>query len=101
MIRSMLVLSDEMLLSIIEAIEDLNGLRSLALTCSYLQTLVEPFIYHSILVRTRRDALALANSIVNRSDRLGAIQTIESRQKLDPGERGLDETRCIGEGSKD
>lgn len=90
MIGGILELVDELILRIIEEIDDLDALRSLARTCSRLQMLVEPAIYRNIFVRTGNDALALANSLVNRQDRLQAIRSIESRQKYEPDECRLD-----------
>lgn len=83
-----LELADELILSIFEHIDDRNTLRSLALTCSRLQGLAEPYVYRDIFLRSRTDAFALGASIVSRPERLRAVRRIEARLKY-----GMDECR--------
>lgn len=86
----LLDLVDELILSIIAEINSLHALRSLARTCSRLQVLAEPAIYHHIFLRTPEDASSLATSIVSRPDRLHAIRSIEARQQYNREECRLD-----------
>lgn len=79
MTTSMLELVDELLIAIIDHINDLAALHSLARTCHRLNGLAEPAIYRDILLRGRNHTSALATSLVSRPERLQAIRSIEAR----------------------
>ncbi|OCL05842.1 hypothetical protein AOQ84DRAFT_390610 [Glonium stellatum] len=79
----LLDLADELILGVIEQIEESNDLCTFALTCSRLQSLVEPFIYRSILIRAGSQAVDLVMSIKARPVRASAVQTLGIRYVFD------------------
>jgi len=46
----LLMLPEELLLSIIASIDDINTLRHAATVCKHLNDLVEPYLYQSITI---------------------------------------------------
>lgn len=91
MVSSILELVDELAVLIIEQIDDTQALRNLARTCSRLQTLAEPAIYHSILLKSRQNTLSLTRSIVNRPQRLDAVRRVEARPRYATRDFAVDE----------
>ena len=75
----LLDLPNELLTSIIEHIEDGSALHSLALTCSFLHHLTEPFFYRWIFLRTGRQAIGLSEAFKYCPERAEAIQKIDLR----------------------
>lgn len=72
-------LADELILRIVECIDDVDSLRNAALTCSFLNNLIEPYIYQSILIRSSKDAENLLNSLRARPRRMASIRALSVR----------------------
>jgi hypothetical protein len=72
-------LADELILRIIELIDDEEALRNAALTCSFLNGLIEPYLYQSILIRSATDAQSFLSSIKARPRRMLAVKTLAVR----------------------
>ena len=79
----LLALVHELQLGIIEHLESRDDLSNLAITCSRLQTLAEPLLYRSILVRKGEQALLLYRAILIKPNRASFIRKLEIRYLYD------------------
>lgn len=77
----LLELPNEIFTDILDYIEDVATLRSIASVCSRLQDLVEPRLYEHIFHRSGEQALELRRAIDGRRKRATYIHTIDSRCK--------------------
>ena len=77
----LLELANELIDMIVSHIDDIDTLRSFALTCSRLQYLTELELYRSVFQRTGKQAINLLAAITSREERAQAIHVIDSRCK--------------------
>jgi len=75
----LLRLVDELLLNIIDHINAIDALCSLAVTCSRFQGLVEPYIWREILVVKGEHARRIATALDSREERTDYIKDLAIR----------------------
>jgi hypothetical protein len=75
----LLQLVDELLLNIIDHIDARDALCNLAATCTRLQGLVEPYIWHSVEVLKGEHARRVARALDSRDERPGYVHDLAIR----------------------
>ncbi|KAF2029612.1 hypothetical protein EK21DRAFT_67344 [Setomelanomma holmii] len=81
--HGLLSLVDELLLNIINHIDSRTELCNLASTCMRFQGLVEPYIWHNLLVLKGLHATHIARALDSREERIDYVQSIAIRYKDD------------------
>ncbi|KIW04028.1 uncharacterized protein PV09_04851 [Verruconis gallopava] len=83
-------LPDELLLCVVEQIDDTPSLRSFILTCQKAQSLAEPCLWRSIVIRNGEQARMLFGMFLKRRERRAFVQHVDVKHKLDSqGEIGI------------
>ena len=72
----LLMLPEELLLSIIASIDDITTLREAATVCKRLNDLVEPYLYQSLIITDGSQAVMLEEAIAKRSFRVSHIRSL-------------------------
>jgi len=86
----LLSLVDELLLSIIDQIDTRRTLCNLAATCMRLDSLIEPYIWRSLLVLQGDHARQIATALDSRHERIEYVQELSIRYR-DEHRDGIEE----------
>lgn len=85
MIFPLLDLSDELIISVVEALaDDKKTLVRLAQTCSHLRDIAEPYVYRDITLRGATEAVKIIHSMKAREQRLSAVHRLDNRLEFRP-----------------